>query len=71
MYRVLWISGSLSSVWDNSVHFAKFPTLRFQMVTLLRQIYPILTKLYGKYGNHGQYRLLLFGDLPNLKITAL
>ncbi len=56
------MSDSLCSVWGHSVHFAKFPVLRFSEGYCSHSCHPILTKLYGKYGNQ-EYRLML----PHIK----
>ena len=50
---------SLSSVWDHLVHFEKFLMLRFSKGYRAHIFHPISTKLCGKYGNPGEYRLLL------------
>ena len=69
---VLFMSDSLSSVWGHLVHFAKFPMLRFSKGYYSPSFIPISNKLNGKYGNRGEYRLLLFDDFPNFKnIMAL
>ena len=51
--RVLFLSDSLSSVWDHSEHFAKFSMLRFSKAYCSHNVHPISTKIYGKYGNGG------------------
>ena len=58
--RVLFRSGHLSSVWGHSVHVPKFPMLRLSKGYCCHSFHPISTKLYGKYGNHGGYRILPF-----------
>ncbi len=44
-------SGHLSSAWGHSVHFPKFPMLRFSKGYCCHSFHPISTKLYGKHGN--------------------
>ncbi len=56
--RVQFMPDSLSSVWGNSVHFAKYLMLRFSNGYSCHGC-PILTDLYREYGNQGQYRILL------------
>ncbi len=45
MCRVLFIDYSLSSFWGHSVHFAKFPILRFSQGYFCHSFHPISTKL--------------------------
>ena len=42
--RVLFGSGHLSSIWGHSVHFAKFPMLRFSKGYCCPSFHPISTK---------------------------
>ena len=50
--RVLFMTDLLSSIRGPSVHFAKFPLLRFSKATAPPNFDPISTKLYVvKYGN--------------------
>ena len=52
--RVLLMSDSLILVWVCSVHFAKFPMLRFSRGYCSHSFYSISTKLYCKYvGDEG------------------
>ena len=58
--RVLFGSGHLSSVWGHSVHFAKFPVLRFSKGHCCYTFHPISTKLYWKHGNKGKIQDITF-----------
>ncbi len=60
------MSDSLTSVSGHLVHVAKFPMLTFQKAsapTFLTQSQPNITE---SMIIRGGYRMLLFGDLPNL-----
>ncbi len=52
--RVLFRWGHLSSVWGNSVHFAKFLMSRFSKGYCCPSFDPFSTKLYWKHGNQGR-----------------
>ncbi len=41
----------LNSVWGQSVHFVKFPTLRVSKGCSSHSFHPVSTKVYGKHGN--------------------
>ncbi len=58
--RVLFGSSHFTSVWGYSVHFAKFPMLRFSKGCYFHSCHPIWIKFYGKQGGWGGYRQLLF-----------
>ncbi len=58
---------SLSLVWGHLVHFAKFQFYNFQNSappSIFIQFHPNFTQ---GIINRGQYRILLFGDLPQIK----
>ncbi len=57
--RLLLMPDSLNLVWGHSVHFAKFPIFTI-FKTSSHNFHPIHPKLYARYPNHGQCRLLLF-----------
>ncbi len=66
--RVLFGSGHLSSVRGHSVHFAKFPTLRFSKGYCFHSFHPSSTKPYRK--SMYSRKLSAFtssGYLPNFK----
>ncbi len=66
IYRLLFMSDSLSSFWSHSAQFAKFPMLRFSKVYCYHNFYPISTKFYGKCGNQGVIPAInVFGDQPH------
>ncbi len=50
--RVFLVPDSLSLVWGNSVHFAKFTMLQFLKAPLLSQFSSISSKHYTRYHNH-------------------
>ncbi len=63
--RVLLMPDSLSLVWGHSVHFAKFPMLRFSEGYISPSFHSISTKFYCKYvGHEGIQAVTVFGDLP-------
>ncbi len=68
--EVLFMPDSLSSVWVHSVHFAKFPMLRFSKGCSSHSFCPISAKLYGKnMVIKGEYRLVnLLAICQTLKI---
>ncbi len=43
--RALFMTDSFTSVWDDSLHFAKFPMLRFSKDSFAHSFLPISTKL--------------------------
>ncbi len=45
----------------------KMPDVNISKSYFSHSFHPISTKLYGKYGNQEEHRLLVFGNLPNLK----
>ncbi len=66
--RVLLMPDSLSLVWDHSVHFTKFPLLRFSKGYCSRSFHSISTKFYCEYvGHEGIQGVTVFGDVPKLK----
>ncbi len=67
IYRVLFMSDYLSSVWDNLVHFAKFLMLRSLEDYSSHSCHPIWTKLCDKCSNQGECRPLHFGHLQQNK----
>ncbi len=72
---VRFISNSLSSVWHYSVHFAKFPMLRFPKGYWCYSFHPISTKFYRKHliGGNTVMCLCVYvfsGDLPILKVCG-
>ena len=68
IYRVLLMPNSLSLVWGHSVHFAKFPMLRFSKAYCSPSFRLISTKFYYKYGGHkGIQAVTVFGDLLKFK----
>ncbi len=63
--RVLLMPDSLSLVWGHSVHFAKFPLLRFSKGYCSPSFHSISTKFYCKYvGHEGIQGVAVFGDVP-------
>ena len=61
---------SLSLVWRHSVHFAKFPMLRFLKGYCSPRFQSISTKFYCKYvGHKGTQAVTVFGGLPKFKIS--
>ncbi len=56
--RVIFGSGHLSSVWGHSVHFAKFPMLRFSKGYCCPSFHPNSTKHYWKQGNQGRIQAI-------------
>ncbi len=68
---VLFMSNSLRSAWDHSVHFVKCLMLRFSTGYCSHSFHPIWAELYGKYSNQGGIQVItLFGGLPNWKRTC-
>ena len=66
--RILFVSGSSSSVCGHSVQFAKFPMFRFQKGYCSHSFLPISIKRYGKHDNQrGKEANYFFGSLPNFK----
>ena len=66
--RVLFRWGHLSSVWDHSVHCAKFPMSRLSRGYCPHRFHPISTILYGKHDNQaGIQTITCFGNLPKIK----
>ena len=66
--RVVLMPDSLSLVWGHSVHFAKFPMLRYSKGCCSHSFHSIATKLYCKYvGQEGIQAVTFFRDLPNFK----
>ena len=62
------MADSLSLVWGRSVHFAKFPMLRFLKGYCSPSFHSISTKQYCKYvGHEGIQAVTLFGDLLKFK----
>ena len=57
IYMVLLMPDSLSLVWGHSVHFAKFPMLRFSKGYCSHSFYSISTKFYCKYLGPREFRL--------------
>ncbi len=51
--KVLLMPDSLSLVWGNSVHFAKFPIPRVLKHYSFNSFYQISTKLHTMYHNEG------------------
>ncbi len=65
---VLLMPDSLSLVWGHSVHFAKFPMLRFSKGYCSHICHSISTKLYCKYvAYEGTSAVTVFGHLPKFK----
>ena len=63
--RVLLMSDFLILVWGHSVHFAKFPMLRFSKGYCSPSFHSISTKFYCKYvGHEGIQPVTVFADLP-------
>ncbi len=56
--RVLFGSGHLRSVWGHSVHFAKYPMLKFSKGYCCPSFHPVWTKLYWKHGNPGRIQAI-------------
>ncbi len=68
MCRVLLVPNSLSLVWGHSVHFAKFPMLRFSKGYCSPSFRSNWTKFYYKHVGHmGIQSVTVFGDLPKFK----
>ncbi len=62
------MSDSLSSVSGHSLHFTKFPMLRFSKYYCSHYFHPISAKLYMRYRHRGEIQAIAFsGDLPNFK----
>ena len=59
IYRVLFMSDSLSSVWGHSVHFICFQMLRFKRLPL-PQFSSSFNQFYAKYGNHVGIQVITF-----------
>ncbi len=65
--RVLLMPNSLSLVWGHSVHFAKFPMLRFSKGYCSPSFRSISTRFYYKHvGHKGIQAVTVFGDLPKI-----
>ncbi len=58
--RILFMSDSFEFIVGSFGELAKFPMLRFSKVYCSPSFCPIWTKFYAKYGNQGEYRLLLY-----------
>ncbi len=58
---LLFLSESLSSVWNHLVHLAKFWMFRFSKGYSCHSFHSISTKLYGKVGNQGWIENVIFG----------
>ncbi len=71
--RVLLMPDSLSLVWGHSVHFAKFPILRFSKRYLSNNFRRIPSSLYENIAYHeGMQAITLLGNLPRFtKLMAL
>ncbi len=52
LWKVLLMPNSLGLVWGHSVHFAKFPILRFSKHYSFNSFHQISTKLDTRYHNH-------------------
>ncbi len=66
--RVLLMPDSWSLVWGHSMHFAKFPRLRFSKGYCSPSFHSISTKFYCNYvGHEGIQGVTVFGDLPKFK----
>ncbi len=63
----------LSLVWGHSVHFAKFPILRFPKRYLSNNFHRIPSKLYENIAYHGaMHAITLPGNWPSFtKLMAL
>ncbi len=70
IYRVLFLSDSLSSVWGYSVHFAKFPMWIFSNGYCPHSFHSILTFM-GSMVIKEEYTLLLFGWSDKFKNTFM
>ena len=68
--RVLFGSDHLSSVWGDSVHFAKFPMLTFSKGYYSRSFHPISTKPHRKHVYSGKIQGITYSSyLPKFKST--
>ena len=66
--RVLLMPDSLHLVWGHSVHFARFPMLRFSKCYSSPSFHSTSTKFYCKYvGHKGFQSVTFFGNLPKFK----
>ncbi len=56
------------SIWGRSVHFAKFPILRFSNGYCFHSFHSISSELYDKCVSNGEYRLFLFFAIYKKKL---
>ncbi len=64
--RVLLMPDSLSLVWSHSVHFAKFPILRFSKHYSFISFHQNSTKLHTVSQSRANIGQHVFGDLPKI-----